>query len=105
MPHFPRYLIAACLGSKNYQDLYDSDVMGKYMPSIWFKMRNSKIAPLKFCIFLRQSLTKITGKTAIWTIVCFSLLLPVKNVEEQWAKLASSNVIASQHYIGRQDEF
>ena len=36
------------------------------------------------------------GKTAIWTILCLS---PLNNVEEQWAKLASSNVMSSQHCI------
>ena len=40
------------------------------------------------------------GKTAIWTILCFSPLPPLNNVEEQWAKLASTNVMGSQHCIG-----
>ena len=39
------------------------------------------------------------GKTAIWTILCLSLLPPLNNVEEQWAKFASSDVIGSQHFI------
>ena len=30
-----------------------------------------------------QSVTKIMGKTAIWTILCFSPLLPLSNVEKQ----------------------
>ena len=30
-----------------------------------------------------QSVTKIMGKTAIWTILSFSPLPPLKNVEEQ----------------------
>ena len=30
---------------------------------------------------------------------------PLKNVEEQWAKLASSNVMDSQHCIGGEREF
>ena len=47
-----------------------------------------------------QSVTKIMGKTAIWTIMSFSPLLPLNNVEEQWEKLASSNVMSSQHCIG-----
>ena len=35
--------------------------------------------------FLRslQSVTKIMGKTAIWTILCFSPLPPLNHVEEQ----------------------
>ena len=47
-----------------------------------------------------QSVTKIMGKTAVWTIMSFSPLLPLNNAEEQWAKLASSNVMSSQHCIG-----
>ena len=47
-----------------------------------------------------QSVTKIMGKTAIWTIMSFPPLLPLNNVEEQWAKLASSNVMSSQHCTG-----
>ena len=62
---------------------------------------NLKIA----CLKRLQSLTKIMGKTAIWTIVCSSLLAPLNNVEEQRAKLASSNVIGSQHCIGGEGEF
>ena len=75
------------------------------MPSIWFKISKSKILHSKFCRFFRQSVTKIMGKTAIWTILCFSPLPPLNNVEEQWAKLASSNVIGSQHCIGGEGEF
>ena len=75
------------------------------MPSIWFKMNNSKIPLLKFCRFFRQSVTKIMGKTAIWTILCFSPVPPLNNVEEQWAKLSSSNVISSQHCIGGEEGF
>ena len=70
------------------------------MPSIWLKMSNSKILHFKFYRFFRQSVTKIMGKTAIWTILCFSPLPPLNNVEEQWAKLVSANVIGSQHGIG-----
>ena len=75
------------------------------MTSIWFKMSNSKIPHLKFCRLFRQSVAKIMGKTSIWTILCFPPLPPLDNVEEQWAKVASSNVISSQHYIGREGEF
>ena len=35
-------------------------------------------------------------KTAIWTILGFSPLPPINDVEEQWAKLESSNVMDSQ---------
>ena len=45
------------------------------------------------------------GKTAIWTILCFPPLPPLNNVEEQWVKLASSNVMDSQHCIGGDGEF
>ena len=75
------------------------------MPSIWFKKSNSKILHLKFCRFFRQSVTKIMGKTAIWTILCFSPLPPLNNVEKQWAKPVSSNAIDSQHCIGGEEEF
>ena len=44
------------------------------------------------------------GKTAIWTILCFSPLPPLNNVEEQKAKLASSNFVGSQHCIGGEEE-
>ena len=30
-----------------------------------------------------QSVTKIMGKTAIWTVLCFSPLPPLNNVNEQ----------------------
>ena len=69
------------------------------MPSIWFKMSNGKIPHLKFCRFFRQSVTKIMGKIAIWTILCFSPLAPLNNVEKQWAKLSLSNVIGFRHCI------
>ena len=52
-----------------------------------------------------QSVTEIMEKTAIWTILCFSPLLPLNYVEEQWARLTPSNVIGSQHCIGREREF
>ena len=68
----------------------------------WFKKNDSEIP--HFCRFFRQSVTKIMGKSAIWTILCFSPLPPLKNVEEQWAKLASSNDIGSQHCIGWEGE-
>ena len=70
------------------------------MPSIWFKMSYRKIPHLKFWRFFRQSVTKIMGKTGIWTILCFSPLPLLNNVDEQWAKLASSNVMGSEHGIG-----
>ena len=38
---------------------------------------------------------KIMGKTAILTVLCFSPLPPLNSVEEQQAKLASSNVMGS----------
>ena len=34
-------------------------------------------------IFELQSVTKFTGKTAIWTILCFSPLTPLNKVDEQ----------------------
>ena len=70
----------------------------------WFKMSDSEIKHLKFCRFFRQSVAKIMGKSAIWTILCFSPLPPLKNIEEQWAKLASSNDIGPQHCIGWEGE-
>ena len=45
------------------------------------------------------------GKTAIWTILYFSPVPSLNNVEDQSAKLASSNVIGSQHCIGGEGEF
>ena len=68
-------------------------------------MRNFKIPHFKFWRFFRQSVTKIMGKTAIWTILCLSTLPPLNNVEEEWAKLASSNVMGSQHCTGGEGEF
>ena len=43
----------------------------------------------------QQSVTKFMGKTAIWTIFCFSFLPSLNNVEEQWAKVAPSDVMGS----------
>ena len=42
------------------------------------------------------------GKTAI---LCFSPLPPLNNIEEQLAKLASSNIMGLQHCIGGEGEF
>ena len=75
------------------------------MSSIWFEMSNSKISHLKFCRFFRQSVREIMGKTAIWTILCFSHLFSLNNVEEQWGRLTPGNVIESQHFIGGDGEF
>ena len=103
-PHFPRYF-SCFFGFQKLLRLNsdvivtdNSDVMGKYMPSVWFKMSNSKIPHLKFCRFLTQSLTNIIGKTFIGTIVCFSPYSPFNN-------FASSNVIGSQHCIGGEGQF
>ena len=52
-----------------------------------------------------QSVTKIMGKTAIWTCLCFYPLPPLNNVEKQRAKLASIYVIGSQNCIGEEGEF
>ena len=40
----------------------------------------------------QQSVTKIMEKSAIWTILCFYPLPPLKNVERQWVKITSSYV-------------
>ena len=79
----------ACLGSKNYWDSYNSDVMGKCMPSIWFKMSNCKIPHIKYCIFFRQPVPKIIGKPTIWTILClsaFPLLITLRDSEQNWCE-------------------
>ena len=52
-----------------------------------------------------QSVTKIMGKTAIWTILCFYLLNPLNNVDKQWAKFVSNYVVGLQHYIGQEGNF
>ena len=59
---------------------------------------------LHFIVIL-QSVTKIMGKAATWTISCFSSIPPLNNVEKQWAKLASSYVMGSQHCIGGEGGF
>ena len=56
--------------------------------SPWFTARNKQIL---------QSVTKIMGKAAIWTISCFYSVPALNNVEKQWAKLASSHVMGSRH--------
>ena len=46
--------------------------MGNCMPSESFKTTNrNKALHLSFPDFFGQSVTKIVGKTAIWTILCF----------------------------------
>ena len=52
-----------------------------------------------------KSVTKIIGKTAIWTISCSYPLPPLKNVEKQRAKLASSHVMGSQQCIEGEGDF
>ena len=54
--------------------------MGKYMPSIWFKISNTKTPHLTFCRFFRQPMTKLMEKTAFWTIFGFSALPSLKKV-------------------------
>ena len=44
------------------------------------------------------------GKPVIWTMLCFSLLTPLKSDEEQ-PKLVLRNVISSQHCIRGEVEF
>ena len=65
--------------------------------------------PIKVWLFAKifelQSVTKFTGKTAIWTILRFSPLTPLNNVDEQWVKLALSNVMGFQHCIGAEGKF
>ena len=51
------------------------------------------------------SVTKIMEKSPIWTTLCFSLLTPLNNVEEQLAKVVSSNVMDSQNCTGREGGF
>ena len=75
------------------------------MPSKWFKRTNCKILHSRFSDFFRQSVTKIMGKTAIRAISCFSPLLPLNNVEKQWAKLESSYVMGLQHCVGGEGGF
>ena len=55
--------------------------------------------------YLLQSVTKIMGRTAIWTILYFYYFPPLNNVEKQWAKLASVYVMGSQHCVGGEGEF
>ena len=45
------------------------------------------------------------GKTDIWRILSLPPLPPLNNVEEQWAKLASSIFIALQHCIWTEGGF
>ena len=52
-----------------------------------------------------QSVTKFLEKTAIWTVLCFSPIPPLNNIEEKWVKLASNSVMGSQHCIGGAGEF
>ena len=51
------------------------------------------------------SVTKIMRKAGICTILCFYSLPPIKNVEKQRAKVASSHVMNSQHFVGGEGEF
>ena len=55
--------------------------------------------------YKQQSVAKTMGKTAIWTILCFYPLPTLNNVEKQWAKVASSYVMGSQHCVGGEGEF
>ena len=66
---------------------------------------NFKIPHFKFCRLFRQSVTKIMGKTDIWRILSLPPLPPLNNVEEEWAKLASSIFIALQHCIWTEGGF
>ena len=54
--------------------------------------------------FLRQSVTKLMGKTAIWEILYFYSLLPLNNIEKQWAKFAFRYFMGAQHCIGGDGE-
>ena len=78
--------------------------MGNCMPSKCFKTTDCKIAHLNFSDFFRQSVTKIMGKTAVWTFSCFYPLPHLNNVEKQCAKLALNYVMVWQHCIGGEGE-
>ena len=102
LPHLHRYW--RCLsGFQKLKGLYNSDIIGKCMRSVWFKMSNCKTPNLKFCRFFRQSVSKMMEKTDIWAILCVYLLSPLYNVE--WEKLASINVMDTQHCIGGEGRF
>ena len=45
------------------------------------------------------------GKTAIETILCFSPLPRLNNIEEQSAELASNNVMGSEDCVGGEGGF
>ena len=52
-----------------------------------------------------QSVTRIMGKTAIWTIMCFYPFPQLNNFEKLRANIVPSYVMGSQHCIGREGDF
>ena len=53
-----------------------------------------------FTTLQQQSVTKMMGKTATWTMSYFYPLSPLNNVEKQSEKRASSYVMGLPHCIG-----
>ena len=45
------------------------------------------------------------GKSDIWTVLCFYPFPPLKNIEKQWAKVASSSIMGSRYRRGGEGGF
>ena len=78
--------------------------MGKCMPSIWFKTSNCKIPHWKIFKFLQTISEKIMGKLLFGQFCISTPFPPLNNVEKQWAKLALSYVMGTQHCVGGEGE-
>ena len=52
-----------------------------------------------------QSVINIMGKSDIWTVLCFYPFPPLKNIEKQWAKVASSSIMGSRYRRGGEGGF
>ena len=100
IPEMPRSFFRRFSGSFYGRFL----IMYVFSFSFWFCRLTS--LPCKYTSNIGlQSVSKIMGKTTIWAILCFSLIPALFNVEEQWVKLAASNVMGSQHCIGGEGKF
>ena len=72
--------------------------MGKYMPSIGFKMSHRKIPHLKFCRFFTQSVSQTMGKLLFeqfFVAFPFPLLTMLRNNEQNLlqAMLSVHNIV------------
>ena len=91
--------------SIQYSPKYKGFLTDNFNTEINYMSVSCDICNLKGFVKDIQLVTKIIGKTAIWTISYFYRVAPLNNFEKQWTKLASSYMIGLQHCLGGEKGF